>query len=459
MKYCVTVTNHGVHEFDLDAGAPDTGGQNVFVNQMSRGMVDLGWDVTIFNRGGYPHPRTAIPRHGTIPAPAPYTDTLRTVLLEDGADSFIRKESMAPRLEPLTEALARHLRDMVKGGPTPALVVSHYWDGGCLAAAACKRVWPDGNGPVHAWIPHSLGAVKRRNIPREQWRALNLDERERYEHALLHENRSIILGATSAVIRTSLIEDYGYRGRIVFLPPCVDTTRFFPGSGSVEDDAVQLLAESGTVAPSRLRSMRILTEISRTDRTKRKDLVLEVFRRLAPRYPDILLAITIDDRQEDVARELRNQIGKSGLADRIVVLGNIASRVPALLRSSYLYVTPSEMEGFGMSVQEAAACGVPAVSSDLVPFAVEYLAHEGALVVPRGDTHAFTDAVDSLLRDRQRRDRMGRTAHAITVPEFTWPRALKRFLHACNVRSDRTNHGDGLENRLSHVAGPRQHTI
>lgn len=112
-----------------------------------------------------------------------------------------------------------------------------------------------------------------------------------------------------------------------------------------------------------------------------------------------------------------------------------------------------------MSVQEAAACGVPAVSSDLVPFAVEYLAHEGALVVPRGDTHAFTDAVDSLLRDRQRRDRMGRTAHAITVPEFTWPRALKRFLHACNVRSDRTNHGDGLENRLSHVAGPRQHTI
>lgn len=435
MNYCVTVTNHGVHEFDLDAGAPDTGGQNVFVNQMSRGLVDLEWDVTIFNRGGYPHPRTGVTRRGTLVAPPPYHDTLRTVLLEDGERTFVRKEAMAALVEPLAESLTAHLREMIANGRTPLLVVSHYWDGGCIAAAACRRLWPGGDGPFHAWVPHSLGTVKRRNMPREQWAALNLDEREHYERVLLSGSGPLVVGATSAVIENSLVEDYGYRGTVVFLPPCIETERFHPGSGDVDSDAAQLLAEHSPLSVDRIRRMRILTEISRTDRTKRKDLIVEVFRRLARGIPDILLAITIDDRQKDVAGELRRQIEESGVAERVVVLGNVAPRVPALLRSTYLYITPSEMEGFGMSIQEAAACGVPAVTSDLVPFAVEYLADRGARVVPHGDIDAFTAAAKTLLQDRSVRDRMGRAAHAITVPEFTWRQTLHRFLRACRMES------------------------
>lgn len=52
------ITNHGVHEWQVVPGLPDTGGQNVHVNQFTEALIDLGYRVTIVTRGGYPHPVT-----------------------------------------------------------------------------------------------------------------------------------------------------------------------------------------------------------------------------------------------------------------------------------------------------------------------------------------------------------------------------------------------------------------
>jgi glycosyltransferase involved in cell wall biosynthesis len=268
---------------------------------------------------------------------------------------------------------------------------------------------------------------------------LNLDARERAEAWVLDAIDAV--GTTSSTIESALREDYGYTRRTIFLPPCVDPHRFFPGEGRASEETAQLLADHSSRTTPEIASMRIITEISRTDHTKRKDLLLDVVAALIPRYSDVFLALTIDSRQEDIARELRRKIGTLGIHNHVAVLGNIAPAVPDLLRSTYVYVTPSEMEGFGMSLQEAAACGVPAVASDLVPFAVEYLAgddctdqrddtghHPGAFVVSHGKTEQFVAAVATLLEDRAFRDRMGAAARTITVPAFTWRGRLTTFL-------------------------------
>ena len=44
-----------------------------------------------------------------------------------------------------------------------------------------------------------------------------------------------------------------------------------------------------------------------------------------------------------------------------------------LYNATSVYCTPSVMEGFGMSAQEAAATARPVVASNLVPFVCEYL--------------------------------------------------------------------------------------
>ena len=45
------ITNHGVHQWEVIPGLPDTGGQNVFVNQFSAALAEMGFRITIVNRG------------------------------------------------------------------------------------------------------------------------------------------------------------------------------------------------------------------------------------------------------------------------------------------------------------------------------------------------------------------------------------------------------------------------
>ena len=57
--HILMVTNHGIHQWDVIPGLPDTGGQNMFVNQLSATLAWLGFRITIANRGGYPHLHSA----------------------------------------------------------------------------------------------------------------------------------------------------------------------------------------------------------------------------------------------------------------------------------------------------------------------------------------------------------------------------------------------------------------
>ncbi len=49
------ITNHGYGGVEIPiGGAPDTGGQNVYVNQLATALDELGFKVTVFARGGFP---------------------------------------------------------------------------------------------------------------------------------------------------------------------------------------------------------------------------------------------------------------------------------------------------------------------------------------------------------------------------------------------------------------------
>ena len=62
--HILQITNHGMHQWEVVPGLPDTGGQNIFVNMFSDALADLGFDITIVNRGGYPDPISGQLRRG-----------------------------------------------------------------------------------------------------------------------------------------------------------------------------------------------------------------------------------------------------------------------------------------------------------------------------------------------------------------------------------------------------------
>lgn len=429
------ITNHGVHELDVVPGTPDTGGQNVYVNQFTEALITQGYKITIVNRGGYTHPETGEPRVGTVYHPS---GRARIMYIEDGTPEFIRKEDMDEHIPALVADLENKL---VAENTSYDLIISHYWDGGKLGAALNGR---SARRVPHVWIPHSLGTLKKKNTRPSTWDSLRIDERIANEKLVIEEVDSGV--ATSSAIRNTLIEDYGHHPRYS-LPPCVDTERYRPRVEGC-DQTWSFLARLSARSEGELKKRQIVTEISRTDQTKRKDVLIRAFARVRERIPGITLAIALDDRAGAPYEAAMTLIHDLDLKRDVIVLGSVWDQLPCLYAITSVYCTPSVMEGFGMSAQEAAATGKPVVSSDLVPYAVEFLlgearheipidgvsrerhllVGEGAIVVPADDVEGFSQALVMLLSDGERRVKMGNRALNITVPYFTWEARTKDLL-------------------------------
>jgi glycosyltransferase involved in cell wall biosynthesis len=228
-KHVLMITNHGIHQWEVVPGLPDTGGQNVFVNQFTHALAKFGFRITIVNRGGYAHPVDA-----QIPA---LVESLRNFLDAEGLGID--------------------------------LILSHYWD------AAKIGVLYNRSRPArakHVWVPHSLGAIKKRNVSPEQWAELRIDERIANEKRLIPELDGI--AATSSTIRGALRKDYGYATPSLFLPPCVDADRYHQRDVPDEDGVWDFLSQRSGTSPQEVRGRKIVTEISRTDTTKRKDVLI-----------------------------------------------------------------------------------------------------------------------------------------------------------------------------------------
>ncbi len=101
------------------------------------------------------------------------------------------------------------------------------------------------------------------------------------------------------------------------------------------------------------------------------------------------------------------------------------SRVPALLRSCDLMLAPSwASEGFGLTVLEAMACGVPVVGSDIPSHAA--FAAGAAELVPFDDVDALAAAGETLLT-RPRRWRARRRAGLRAVRRFREAEVAERL--------------------------------
>jgi glycosyltransferase involved in cell wall biosynthesis len=438
-KHVLMITNHGVHQWQVIPGLPDTGGQNVFVNQFADELAQLGFRVTIANRGGYAHPVTGQRQRGL----RYHDERQRIVYLEDGSNEFVRKEDMAEHGPQLADSLATILREE---GTVVDLIVSHYWDG-ALVGTLYNRSLPE--RVTHIWVPHSLGAIKKSNVSPDQWPELRIDERIAMETNLIRELDGV--AATSSRVKQALVDDYGYAGPDLFLPPCVNPERYYPRQVDDDNPIWGFLAQQAGVPMDKVRRSRIVTEISRTDPTKRKDKLIEAFALLRSRVSDALLVISIEMTKKPLADELIGRIAELELRGEVAVVGSIWEILPTLYAITDVYCTPSVMEGFGMSAQEAAATGVPVVASNLVPFVTEYLLGSpvnsvqvpggkqaveigrGGLAVQADDVAGFAFALEMLLTDDDLRHKMGRDAYHITIPQFTWRSSAVTFLEALGM--------------------------
>ena len=436
------ITNHGVHQWQVIPGLPDTGGQNVFVNQFAEALTKFGYKITIVNRGGYPHPSEGDYQRGLC-----YKDVHQRILyLEDSRKEFVRKEDMHEQIPELVKSLRYFFADE---DSAVDLIISHYWDATKIGVLYNNEL---ANRVKHIWVPHSLGMLKKENISEDKWVGLRIDERIEVEKDLITEINGV--AATSSSIKSTLKEDYGYTTPEIFLPPSVNIDRFYPRKVAADDTIWSFLSQRSGLPPQEVRKNKIITEISRTDTTKRKNVLIEAFAKAHKQFPDSFLVVSIDENRKKLAQELLALIRENDLGSHVAVVGSIWDILPTLYAVSDIYCTPSVMEGFGMSAQEAAATKVPVVASNLVPFVVEYLMGSevvdvwqdegakhpinlgtGAIVAYADDVDGFAYALEMLLADDVLRIAMGENAYHATIPYFTWSNMVKRFLMSIDLDS------------------------
>jgi len=119
--------------------------------------------------------------------------------------------------------------------------------------------------------------------------------------------------------------------------------------------------------------------------------------------------------------EIREFLEKSPARDRILHLDYVSRKqLPTLYRGADALLFPSWLEGFGLPILEAMACGTPVVTSGRS--AMPEVAGPAAVYVDPGSPHGIASAVSALLEDDSHRQRLAELGRQ-RVTAFSWERA------------------------------------
>jgi phosphatidylinositol alpha-1,6-mannosyltransferase len=200
----------------------------------------------------------------------------------------------------------------------------------------------------------------------------------------------------------------------VEIPPGVDTAAVTPLKAP-EKRAARARLGLPAHAP-------VVAGVSRLVPRKGMDVLIEAANRLAPSYPELVVAIGGEGRERHHIEELAAKslvdvrvLGRVSDDDRAALLG--AADVFAMAcRNRWAGL---EQEGFGIVFLEAAAYGLPQVAGDSGGASEAVLDGVTGLVVDDpSDPGAVAEAIRTLLADPTLRRRMGRAARTRVQESF-----------------------------------------
>jgi glycosyltransferase involved in cell wall biosynthesis len=160
--------------------------------------------------------------------------------------------------------------------------------------------------------------------------------------------------------------------------------------------------------------------MGRLETMKSVDLFPEMLSILRPRFPSLKMMMT---GEGSLKSWLFNEFEKRDVSSMIDYKGVVETDdVPLLLNKSRIFLYPSRQEPFGLSIIEAMACGVPVITTNVFgPGEIISPDYDGIAVSP-DDVNALADAVDSLLSDRELREKIAgnalRSAQKYDIREY-----------------------------------------
>lgn len=187
-----------------------------------------------------------------------------------------------------------------------------------------------------------------------------------------------------AIVATTKINAGVMPGTPVIIPHGVDTDTFSPGESDLyEMGGQQVIGCFGRVRPM-----------------KGTHHFVDAMCRVLPDNPEFSAVIMgrITPDNTSYGDKLKAKIEQAGLTDRIRFVEEIPiSDMPKAYQALSLYVSPSLLEGFGLTPLEALSCEVPVVASDVGAFK-QFVSQDCGHIVPADDADALTAAIAAILQ-------------------------------------------------------------
>ena len=404
------ISTHGYVAAEPEFGKPDTGGQVVFVLELSRCLGRLGFDVDILTR-----------QFEGQPAEEFVDERVRLLRFPCGGPEFIPKETLCEAIPEWVQRVAKFIRQEKLDYN---FINSHYWDAGLAGQALANRF-----AIPHVHTPHSIGAWKRDNMagdPEEMERKYNFRRRIREEKVVYDECDLLI--ATTPIQRDFLLSsenDYDCsKQKIRVIPPGYDDRRFFPVSRASRRS---LKAQFGLEG-------RIVLALGRIAHNKGYDLLIRSMTAVFERVPDAKLLLAIgstspNPQEEEMVSGFKALAEELGIADRVLFHDYIADdELADYYRAADVFALSSRYEPFGMTAVEAMACGTPTVVTTEGGLWEQVMWGRDAIYANPFDPPAFGHAMASVLQYSEISDQLAKYGCQKARANFTWTGIAQHLL-------------------------------
>lgn len=369
---------------------PVLGGGETHIRQLGSALVLGGADVTVVTRRGRPSWSRA-----------DEVDGVRIVRVPPTGQARLGKYLMVgPAFAATLREARRHDVVVVRGTRVLGLP-------GLLAArlAGCPVVLqPEINGEfsgeAFVWGQRALrggplrrallGAVSGRNF--------------------LFRDASAFVAMSRAIEDEALAAGFE-RERVRLIPHGVDVVRFSPVERT---ERLRLRVDLGLPAAAQ-----VLVYTGRLLRGKGLGMLLEAFAPVAREHAcaHLVLVGAGEEQALSVESALRARVRGDDLAGRVTFAGRVET-VERWLRAADAFVFPSEYEALGISLLEAAACGLPCLGSRTGGIVDVIEDGRSGRLLPAGDAAAWTQAMVEVLGNPAQSERWGTRGREIVVARF-----------------------------------------
>lgn len=395
--------------FVTESFHPVLGGGEQHVLRLSRRLSASGMAATVLTRQS----EAAWPREETL-------DGVRVVRVPPPGPARSGKYKMVPAaLLALAREGAHHDLWVVRGTRVlgmPALLAARWLQRPVVMQA---EVNGELSGEVYTWGRFAAGSAPARLV-RAGVALRNL---------MLCDADAFV--AMSRRIAAELAEAGVPPHKIALIPHGVDLARFRPATPA---EKAALRERLGLPAAAF-----IATYTGRLLRGKGLETLLDAFSAARARAAllHLLLVGSGAGQSLSVEKTLRGRVSAEGLEHQVTFAGHVES-VEDYLRASDAFAFPSLFEALGLSLVEAAACGLPCIGSRTG--GIVDVIEDGAsgLLVPPGDAKALAEALVRLASEPGLCASLGRAARACAAMRFDEAvavlayRTLFRELHSRN---------------------------